>query len=328
MKVAIIGTGSVAVKNYIPYLSSRPGVSMLYYSRTMAKAEAAAANFGGKVLGSIKDLMSEEPDVVFVLTNETARYDVTTQLLEYKPRRLFFEKPLHARNGQANVAEQDFFEARELIHKTEALGIETAMIFNYRFFKLSRKLKELIDGGNLGQLRQASLFVNYACWSHCLDLLSWFGGELETVSALVGDITYGKGASAGPDLACAFKLENGATGTVIGTSGSNFAFPLYNITLNFEHGMASVSDLDGQLVLFKEGDDYRQTYSLSANISRWNQYSASFRASLAAYMDAIEAGKPVPIPGLAGLKELQFEAAFRRSAATLKAVNVKQDFPL
>ena len=41
----------------------------------------------------------------------------------------------------------------------------------------------------------------------------------------------------------------------------------------------------------------------------------NFARSLAAYLDAIRTNRPPPVPGLAGLEELQFEAALRRSIA-------------
>ena len=96
------------------------------------------------------------------------------------------EKPLHARLGQAQVTENDFFEARELMRKAEQQGVETAMMFNYRFFEVSAKLREVLAGRDTGPLRQATLYVNYACWSHCLDLLQHFGGDVTTVQALNG----------------------------------------------------------------------------------------------------------------------------------------------
>ena len=60
------------------------------------------------------------------------------------------EKLLHARLGQAQVTENDFFEARELMRKAEQQGVETAMMFNYRFFEVSAKLREVLAGRDTG----------------------------------------------------------------------------------------------------------------------------------------------------------------------------------
>ena len=50
--------------------------------------------------------------------------------------------------------------------------------------------------------------------------------------------------------------------------------------------------------------------------------------SLAAYLDSIRQDQAPPVPGLAGLQELQFEAALRRSIADRRPVDVQKEFPL
>jgi len=344
LKIAIIGTGKVARQSYLPYLSSRedsgrvlPGgralpVRLSYFSRTRAKAEACAKDFGGDVAGSVEELMADDPDAVLVLTDETQRYDATLPLLEYHPRRIFFEKPLLARNGQANVCEEDFFQARELLQSAHAgsaasgavAGAETAMVFNYRFFDQVERAQRIIQERGFGKLIQASLFVNYACWSHCIDLLNLFGGRAAWVAALAGESTY-QGAV---DVAGSFRLENGASGTILGTSGSSFEMSLYELHFNFENGSLHLSDLDGPLQVNDNARRYSETHALIGNYARWAQYSASFEKSLAAYLESIEKGAPPPIPGIAGLEELQFEAALRRSITERRPVDVQEEFPV
>jgi len=324
LKIAVVGTGNVARQSYLPYLSKRQDVLLTYFSRTMVKAEACAADFGGHVAGSVRELMAEDPDAVLVLTDEIQRYDATLPLLEYHPRRIFFEKPLVARDGQANVREEDFFKARELLQKAQAAGAETAMVFNYRFFDQVVRAQQVIRERGFGKLIQASLFVHYNCWSHCIDLLHLFGGRAAWVSALAGETSY-HGAV---DLVGSFRLENGASGTILGTSGTHTDFSLYELQFNFENGSLHFSDLDGPLDVYDNTRRYRETHTLIGNYSRWAQYGASFEKSLAAYLESIQQGAPPPIPGAAGLKELQFEAALRRSITRRCPVNVQSEFPL
>ena len=324
LKIAIVGTGNVARQNYLPYLSKRQDVLLSYYSRTAAKAEACAQDFGGHAAGSIRELMAEDPDAVLVLTDETQRYDATLPLFEHHPRRIFFEKPLVARDGQANVREEDFFKARELLQNAHAAGAETAMVFNYRFFDQVRRAQQVIQERGFGKLIQASLFVNYACWSHCIDLLHLFGGRAAWVSALAGETHYREAV----DLAGSFRLENGASGTILGTSGTHSEFSLYELNFNFENGSLHFSDLDGPLDVYDNTLRYREAHTLIGNYSRWAQYAASFEKSLAAYLESIERGAPPPIPGSTGLEELQFEAALRRSVARRCPVDVQNEFPV
>ncbi len=324
IKIAIVGTGKVARQSYLPYLSKRPDVRLSYYSRTTSKAEECARDFSGRAAASAEDLMGGDPDAVLVLTDETQRYAATLPLLGYHPRRIFFEKPLVARAGQANVCEEDFFQARDLLQQARAAGAETAMVFNYRFFDHTQRARQVIRERGFGRLIQAALFVNYACWSHCIDLLHFFGGRAAWVSALAGETRY-QGAV---DVAGSFRLENGASGTILGTSGTNLDFSLYEMHFNFENGRLHFSDLDGPLEIDDHTMRYHETHTLIGNYARWAQYAASFEKSLAAYLDSIEQGAPPPIPGAAGLEELQFEAAMRRSIAQRRPVEVQNEFPV
>ncbi|MBE0699055.1 MAG: Gfo/Idh/MocA family oxidoreductase [Anaerolineaceae bacterium] len=323
LKIAIVGTGGVARQSYLPYLSKRQDVLLSYYSRTRSKAEACASDFGGRVVGSIQELMADDPDGVLVLTNETQRFEATLPLLEYHPRRIFFEKPLVARDGQANVGEADFFNAREMLRQAHAAGAETAMVFNYRFFDQTLRAQQVIRERGFGKLIQASLIVNYACWSHCIDLLHLFGGRAAWVSALAGETLY-KGA---PDVTGSFRLESGASGTILGTSAGNFDFSLYELHFNFENGSLHFSDLDGPLHIYDNARRYSEAHTLIGSYSRWAQYAASFEKSLAAYLGSIEKSAPPPVPGAAGLEELQFEAALRRSIDQRRPVEVQKEFP-
>ena len=132
LKIAVVGTGKVA-QNYLAAIVKNEDVTLSYYNRTIEKAEAIAAQFGGQVADSLATLMADDPDAVLVLTAETARYAITQELLTLQPRRLFFEKPLVAQQGQAAVTEDDFNKAHTLLTSAHAAGVETAMVFNYRF---------------------------------------------------------------------------------------------------------------------------------------------------------------------------------------------------
>jgi len=327
LKIAVVGTGHVATKSYLPYLSKRNDVELFYNDQASERAEECEKQFGGKATKSHAELMSYDPDTVLLLTHETQRLAAATSLIDFHPRRMFFEKPLVAKNGQANVCEEDFFDAKNLLIRLKKENVETGMNFNYRFFDQTRRLRELIASKPLGKLLQTTLFVNYACWSHCIDLLQCFGGKAKTITALSSHAVYGDGKQS-PDIAAAFELESGATGAILGTSASSFFAGLYTCVMNFEGGLVEFSDLDANLSIQMKESHHAETYSLCPNFSRWNQYSDSFAKSLEAYLDSIIRNVPPPVTGINGLEELQFEAGIRRSAALRRPVNVQEEFSL
>jgi predicted dehydrogenase len=61
------------------------------------------------------------------------------------------------------------------------LGVD----YNYRFFTIFARMKELIDGGALGEVALINVYAHAFCFHHAIDLVRWLGegaGQVETVS--------------------------------------------------------------------------------------------------------------------------------------------------
>lgn len=328
IRVAIVGVGKVASGNYLPYLSERDDIDLAYLNRTTEKATAAAERFGGTVLEGVSALAEWRPDIAMVLTKETDRFGVGIDVVKASPKDIFFEKPLVAQSGQAHVSEEDFELGRRLLRDAASNGCRTAMMFNYRFFDQSVRAKKLIDERNFGSLVSASGVVHYACWSHCIDLVHYFGGPLESVTALrTTRVSKGAGIVA-PDLSASFITAAGASGTLIGTAGLAWQHPLFELTLVFEGGRIHLRDLDGELELLDGSSDVHERIAVARHTSRWQAYSASFRKALQAYLDAVLEDHAPPVTGEDGLRELQVEAAIRRSITESRPIRLAEELPL
>lgn len=328
LKIGVVGTGNVAQKNYLPFLARDAEVSLGYYSRTADKAQACATQFGGRAFGSVGELMAWEPDTVLVLTRETQRLEAALALLEHAPRRLFFEKPLTARLGQEKVEEQDFIDGREVLRRAAAIGCETAMVFNYRFFDHAQLVRRLAAERDFGQVLEVAGLVHYACWSHAIDLIHFFAGPLAQITALQSSaVRSGKGMQV-EDVTAAFRTEGDAVGTLIGTSALPWEFALFELSFNCERGRFRWQDLDGDLEVMDARRGTCERYAIPRHRSRWDQYNKSFEQSLAAYLASIRNNQPPPVPGRFGLLELQVEAGLKRSIAQGRPVVLGDDFPL
>lgn len=328
MRVGVLGAGSVARANYLPALADIDDVELFLFNRTRSKAEEAAVQHGGTVCDDAGALVEAAADAIFVLTREHDRLEAVESLLEHGPARLMLEKPMSAKRGQANVAEEDFLDAREMVGQAGGIGTELAMIFNYRFFDHTMIAKEVIADRAFGEVLAVSGNVHYACWSHSIDLIQYFAGPVARVCALQGHREHEALGAAAVDIAAGFELKSGGTGTILGHQSSDFDFPLYDLSFGFEHGRISLRCLDDRM----EIQDYRsgatEQHVIPASKSRWDQYRATFKRSIIAYLDTVKNGEPPPIPGLAGLQELQFEAALRRSAKEGRSVVIDEEFPL
>ena len=327
-RIAVLGTGKVAAANYLPYLCQLPDVELLLWNRTADQAGRLGDRFDAAVATTIGEVIEWDPEIAFVLTSERARLPIATQLIEAELPRVFMEKPLTARAGQANVTEQDFRDARDLLRLADERGCQTAINFNYRFFSSVIQARQEIDGGRWGSLTGITARAHYACWSHTLDLLRFFAGDVLRLSAVSGrEVREGRGMSA-PDLAVAFETVSGAVGTVNGTAAGPWEGPLLDISLELESARLRIWDLDGGLTVTPAGSDYVQTRGLGAGISRWDRYAQSFRSALDAYLASVAAHEPPPVGAFEGLRELQLEAAIRRSANQGTVIGLEQEFPL
>ena len=330
LKIAVVGTGTVAQRNYLPFLAQQADVSLSYYNRTREKADTCAEKFGGWAADSIDHLLSDSPDAVLLLTNETVRYNFGLEILKHQPKRLFFEKPLVAQHDQAHVTEDDFEKGRDLLRKARESGTQTAMVFNYRFFDQTLAARRIIAERNFGDLMQVTGFVHYACWSHSIDLIHLFAGPVTTITALSGELerqTSGFKLQA-QDVAAAFTTDGGATGTILGTTGTSFAFPLFELLFSFEGGRFTFRGLDGDMEVLDYRSNQHELHSLTRGTSQWDQYNRSFEKATDAYLQSVRAGTEPPVPGMAGLQELQFEAGLKRSIRLGRPVNLREEFPL
>jgi len=288
-----------------------------------------AREFGGTAVASLEELMAWQPTAVLVLTAETCRHEIGTALLRLGAKKMFFEKPLVAAQGQARVSEEDFFTGREMLRLAANRGCETAMIFNYRFLDHSIAAREVIASGRLGRVINITGQVHYACWSHAIDLILWLAGDIRELTALAGGVERpGERVGAAQDLVAAFTTEGGAAGTLLGSAGIKWSHPLLELTFTLERGRVRLRDLGGPAEVLDDSSAMNQTASFLDNDLRWKPYDESFRRALGAYLESLRAGTPPPVPGVAGLRELQVEAAFRRSIAQKRPVKLTDEFPL
>ncbi|MGA2230514.1 MAG: Gfo/Idh/MocA family oxidoreductase [Tepidisphaeraceae bacterium] len=330
LKLAIIGIGKVAREEYLPFLASQPDVSLAYFNRTPDAARKAAEQFGGKALPSLAAVADWKPTAALVLTSETIRRDVGTTLIQAGLPRIFFEKPLVAAAGQAHVTEADFADARDMLLLAKEHKCQTAMVFNYRFFEQTLAARKAVADRGLGEVIHVIGQVHFACWSHCIDLIHFFAGPIEEITALSGNI-----ARPSPelkidarDVTAAFRLANGATGSLLGTCGMKWRQPLYELIFTFQNGRIHMRDLDGALEILDGSTDAHETRTILRHTSRWDQYRDSFKKAVGAYVQSLRDGSPPPVPGLDGLRELQFEAALKRSALQRRPVRLSEEFPI
>ena len=327
MEIAIIGVGKVAQDNYIPALLRHKDVSLSCYSRTPERTRTVAQRFGVRPAWTLEELFEPGPEAVFVLTHVEQHLESIQSLLPFKPKRLFLEKPLVAKGGQAHVVQQDFWDGKALLQQAQELGAEVAIVFNYRFFDQIQRARRLIQERDFGKAISVVALTHFACWIHCIDLIINFAGPVRELSAQQGTRSFPFEGAEATDVTASFIFDNGTTGVLLGTSGISWNLPLFELTINFEGGRIHFRDLDQNMEVLDYHQNIHELFSPSRDESRWTKYNQSFEKSVDAYLDSIRTGAPPPIPGIAGLLELQFEASIQKSIAERRPIVVAEEFP-
>ncbi len=127
-------------------------------------------------------------------------------------------------------------EGREMVRTAKEAGVKLMVAFNERYDPVNRRMKELVDEGKLGRIFLLRLDHNqnvcvpeghwirsrkrmggcggvvFGSMPHRLDLLRWFGGEVEKVYGLTFEMPE---RMEGPVSAVALmRMRSGATGEV------------------------------------------------------------------------------------------------------------------
>ncbi|MFA5156141.1 MAG: Gfo/Idh/MocA family oxidoreductase [Candidatus Omnitrophota bacterium] len=218
IKVGLIGAGSIARKHLevIRDLDCVEAVGIT--SRTMAKAEQLANDFGIRCCVDSADRLIHQakPDALLVLVSEDQTFAVTASLIPYGLP-LFIEKP-------AGLTPQ---ENRRLASLAKKRSLKTMVGFNRRYYSIFRKGMEIIrkHGPLLGvdiegheriwRIHESTKFSKeviahwiFASSTHTIDLLRFFGGEPKKISA----IAHSYKEPGGDQLAALLEFASGAIG--------------------------------------------------------------------------------------------------------------------
>src|SRR3954451_1362770 len=199
VRVAVIGT-SFASAVQIPGFQLLPGVDVVAVaSAREERAAQAAEKFGiPNAYGDWRKMLDEvECDLVSIVTPPYLHHEMTLATIA-RGRHVFCEKPF-----ASNVA-----QAVEMVQAAERSGLVHAVDHEFRYRPARARLKELIDGGHLGEprvIRWGWLLgmlaeprsMAWTWWSersknggilgalgsHLIDSLLWWFGDITEVTA-------------------------------------------------------------------------------------------------------------------------------------------------
>jgi len=195
-RVGIIGCGWAGSQMHGPAFERLNNVQIVGgFDIDRKKAENFALKFRCKAFRSLEELVEKgKPDIVSVCSIEPAHYEQTLFLLENGVD-VYCEKLMATR----------YSHAEEMVDLAEKRDRVLAVNYNYRFIPGIRKIKEIIDLRVLGELFFFYINVHSMSYAHALDLLSYLGGKIQSISAFLA--TKKNGASGEKPYASAFDSD-------------------------------------------------------------------------------------------------------------------------
>lgn len=246
LKFAIVGCGRIAGR-HAEHISKQ-GKLVAVCDIDLGKAKSLAGNYGAEVFGSLDEMLLSHPetDVVSVCTPNGLHAEHSIKALK-AGFHVLCEKPMALSVPDCSA----------MINAAERANRRLFIVKQNRFNPPVEAVKKLIDEGKLGKIYslQLSCFWNrngdyyrnswkgtkdldggtlFTQFSHFIDLLYWFAGDVDFVSARTGNYHH-EGLIEFEDTGTAvLKFNSGAIGTV-------------NYTVN-----AYKKNMEGSLTIFAE----------------------------------------------------------------------------
>ena len=175
IRAAIIGAGGVARTQHAPGLARLDGVELVAVCDMDEKRAAElAGEYGARAYTDYQRMLEEvRPDIVHVCTPEAYHFEPVMAALEAGAH-VFCEK----------VMAETVEKARAMVKRALELGRWLGVDYNYRFIPAFRKLKEIIDSGELGRIALINVYAHSYCMHHAIDLVRFLGGEIMDVAAM------------------------------------------------------------------------------------------------------------------------------------------------
>jgi predicted dehydrogenase len=257
VNVAVIGCGRIA-GHHCRSINNANGVELIAVCDLIKKkADAYSKEFNVPHYINYRRMLAEHPgiDTVAVVTPSGMHYEHAAELMTAYGKNVIVEKPTFMRPSQV-------VDAYELADRH---NLEIFPVFQNRYNRAVRRVKNALDNDELGEVRVVSVRVRWcrpqryyelAPWRgtyaqdggaltnqgiHHVDLLRYLVGEVKLVNATMR--TLGADIEVEDTVTANIKYENGAVGTLEVTTAARPDDFEASISLVCEKGLAQIGGI-------------------------------------------------------------------------------------
>ena len=274
----VAGCGRFAEKAFLPALQMlKKNEVVSLFSNSKERANELSKKFGiPNTFSNYDDFLNSNINCVYISSANSDHYEQVTKAAK-AGKNILCEKPLALNSSQAE----------EMVKVCEDNGVKLAVSYVYKFHPLIRKAKELINSEYIGKLVSVNLNFNIDMvpgnnfrfnkelsgggalrdlGTHMIDLLRFFGGEIESIDGAVDNVVYKSDVD---DFAAAIvHFENGGYGYFNVSYNNKKAFNRAEILGN--KGAMSIEKYIGnqpaKLTILREGETKKSFRKRSNNL--------------------------------------------------------------
>lgn len=224
--IGIVGCGNISKTHAEAILHTTNGNLIAAFSRTESTLAAFCDQYDITAYSSYKDFIANgELDIVVICTPTGTHLDYA-ELAAQNGKHIIVEKPIEVTVERGQL----------LVQQCKKNKVKLAVIYQNRFIDSIIQMKEAIDHGDIGRPIMARGTVKWyrsqeyyseSSWRgtyaldgggavinqsiHTIDLLQWFMGGIESVSAFKENLTHNSMEAEDNAVSC-FRFSNGALG--------------------------------------------------------------------------------------------------------------------
>lgn len=317
-KWGIAGLGNFAVNSIIPAIKGlRRSRITAVFSHSFERAKEVAGLFSIKeYYDDFEKFLSSDFDAVYIASANQYHYDQVIAAAK-AGKHIICEKPLALNSNQAE----------EMIRVCEENNVKLSVGYVQRFHPLTRKAKEMIDSGLIGQpvIINVSQSFDYPpnqnfryqkengggalrdIGTHCIDLLRFFGGEIEQIEGYLDNVIYKSEVDDFVVATCKFKdggYGNFYASFCIGKPINRIEIVGYKGTIIIENLIGKRFDY-AKLIINKV-DETKKAFRMKAN---------KLQNLIKNFQNALNENEPLLVNGYDGLINLKLIEEIEKSAA-------------
>lgn len=322
LRWTVVGAGNAAKVHHLPVIPKIETIELVgLCDISLERAQPLGEQYGVPVYSDLASMLEKEkPDVLDVCVGEPWHYECAMQGVQSGVH-VLVEKPIT----------HSVSTARELVDAAEKAGIMLGVNYNYRYIPAFRILKEHIDGGKLGELAYIHADAASQCVHHALDLMQYWGGEIESVAAAFDNEDTVYKHKQGDWIYCptrnetvTLRFRSGALGVITASAYVKPSENLVRVRCVGSKGHMTIEGLSTQDVIGRVVLSDGSIEVPGTEEERAEKFNFSFRLRLAAFAQAIlDAAPPTP-DGVDGLRVTQLEEAIVRAGREGRFVNLQE----